>query len=660
LSLTLRIAARSSPLSRLQVVEATPALKRVWPEAEFECRFLESIGDIDQKTALTDASVPQDFFTRELDDLQRKGEIDLVLHSAKDLPQPISEGLCIAAMLPARDTRDSLVIREGVDLSEGGRIGTSSPLREAEIRKRYPKIECKPIRGSIGRRLEQLDAGDYEAVIIAGCALQRLGIDDRISEWLDYETTPLQGRLAITVAADRQDLIHALKKLDVRRQAGMVALMGCPADVRLLGTRAWELIEQADVVLHDRLIPEEIKVALGERGEYVGKKGHAHSTTQAHIHRRILHEAEQGKLVLRLHGGDPAVLGHMGETLEYCRSWNLRCEVIPAVSAAQVCAAKAAASLTHRFEGRSIQFLSGHKGLSDHSLEALAPAHGNLAIYMGVRDIAVIQQRLLEAGWPEDTSVTAGMFLGSEKEQILRSELRNIVEEPLASPAVLLVGPKGLPTDATLFTGTNPVPFLRHGPFVSFPMIDLEPKPLDARVQILKERLASWDGIIFSSGKCITRILEPLMQLGDLRLLAGKTLLAVGPHTAKQLEKAGLKADAVAPGFGGAAALAELPDLKAGCYAYITSDRSPLDERRAALAPRGIELDPVIVHRHKSMPEKALPEFPFRRVLFTSASTVEEYFRRYPEELEQSRDWLAVGSSTARALESRGLHAMIL
>jgi hydroxymethylbilane synthase len=659
MSSDLRILARGSPLSRMQLEEALPLLRRAFPGRAFVAAFVESLGDRDQQTALTDPSIPSDFFTRELDQAQLDGRTDLVVHSAKDLPSPLPDGLVIAALFPARDTRDALILRTGVDLRNGGRVGTSSPGREAEIRKLYPHIVCKPIRGTIGRRLEQLDAGDYDAVIFAGCALQRLGLAARISEWLDYETTPQQGRLAITVRADRHDLIDALRPFDVRQTAGLVALVGCPADARLLGAHARALLDAADIVLHDRLVPDSVLASLGDRAEYIGKKGHSHSTTQAHIHRRILHAAEAGRLVVRLHGGDPGILGRLGETLDFCAAWNLRSEVVPAVSAAQLAAARARCSLTHRDEGRAITFLSGHRGLADHALDKLDPAHGHLALYMGVADIARIRERLLAAGWPEDTPVTSGQFLGSENEELIVSDLRNIHTQALESPAVLLVGPTPHPVSYTLFTGTDPDTFLRHGPLLHFPMIELRPRPLDERVTALRARLPHWDGVIFPSGQAIRIFMDTLLHFADVRALHGKILLAVGPRSAAVLRDYGLRADAAPEGFGGAAALAELSGLSPGRYGYPTSDQSPVDERQAALAEKGIRLDAVLLHDNRRVARSHLPKQPFHRVLFSAGSTVNAYFEAFPDERHAPREWLAVGTSTLRALESLGLPGRI-
>lgn len=653
----LRLLARGSPLSRLQCTEALPTLQQAFPGRTFTQTFRSSLGDTDLKTPLTDPAVPGDFFTRELDEALLAGEADLVVHSAKDLPVPLREGLVPAAFFPARDTRDALCVRPGTDLARGGVVGTSSPVREAEIRKQYPAITCKSIRGTIGQRLAQMDAGEVDAVIIAACALQRLGWDGRIHSFLDYETTPLQGRLAVTVRADRQDLIDALRSVDVRRHAGLVALVGCPAESRLLGQHARDLLEAADVVLHDRLVPGDLLEALGAKAEYVGKQGHAHSTTQAHIHRRILHEAEAGKLVVRLHGGDPGVLGHLGETLDFCRAWHLRTEVVAAISAAQLAAARAACSLTHRHHGRSITFLSGHKALADHEPAALTPEHGNLAVYMGVRDAAAIQQRLLEAGWATDTPVTAAMDMGQPEEELLATPLHSLGEAPLRAPAVLLIGPQPHFPPYTLFTGTDPRPFLHHGPLLHHPMIRLEPRPVTERAAALLEGLPRWQGLIFASTAAVRLTVEALCLQGDVRLLAGKTLLAVGPLTAAALAEAGLRADAAPKGFGGAAALAELPDLPPGRYGYLSSNLTPLTDRQAALADRNLQLEALILydnHPHRPGP---LPRRDFHRVLFTAASTVAAYFDHYPEERTAPREWLAVGSSTLAALQARGLKA---
>jgi hypothetical protein len=154
--------------------------------------------------------VPQDFFTRDLDRALLEGTADLAVHSAKDLPQVPVPGLTIAALLPARDIREAFVVRKGLAESDVRSIGTSSPRREAELRKYMPGVILKPLRGTIHQRLTQLDAGDYDALVVAACALERLGLADRITSYLPFESVPQQGRLALVVRSDRHDLIQRL------------------------------------------------------------------------------------------------------------------------------------------------------------------------------------------------------------------------------------------------------------------------------------------------------------------------------------------------------------------------------------------------------------------------------------------------------------------
>jgi uroporphyrinogen III methyltransferase/synthase len=150
------------------------------------------------------------------------------------------------------------------------------------------------------------------------------------------------------------------------------------------------------------------------------------------------------------------------------------------------------------------------------------------------------------------------------------------------------------------------------------------------------------------------------MALGDTRLLAGKQLLAVGPLTADTLQGYGLRADAVPEGFGGAAALAELPDLKPGGYGYLTSDQSPVNKRQAALNPIGIQLDAHVFYHNRPTRPARLPTQAFERVIFTSSSTVHAYFEAFPEEKTRDREWLAVGTSTLGTLSELNLKGLFL
>ena len=659
----LRVVTRSSRLALAQTAEALQSLRRILPDTRFDVQPLTSPGDRDLKTPLTDPSVPDDFFTRDLDDVLLNGNGDLAVHSAKDLPEAMRPELTVAALLPARDIRDALVVAAGRSTDDAIRIiGTSSPKREEQIRALYPEAETKPIRGTIDQRLAQLDAGEYDAIIVAACALERLDLAERINTYLPYEPAPQQGRLALVTRAADTKLNKALRVLDVRRNAGLVAIVGCPADAALLSRRAQHYLEKADLVFHDRLLPDEILLRMRDKARPVGKAGGEESTAQIDIHRQILHEAESGKLVVRLQGGDPLIFAHLSEELEFLSAWNLRLDLVPTLTAAQVAASRTLAPLTHRHDGGHVHILSGHtpKGAQPDPLPG--PGEGNLAIYMGVSQATDIEKRLVDAGWPSETPIVIGERLGYRDEGIRTVPLADMNKQPLQKPAVYLVGTKTYPvTGRTLFVGTDPDHFLNFGPLIHWPLIKLVSRPLKERAAILSSIFDEVDGIIFPSRFAVHSFMEALLETSDARRLAGQKLLTVGPSTEAELRRYGLRADASVDSYGGVRALTErATEEVAGNYLYPCSSVSPKAERIKTLRAVHIHARPECFYENRTIPYRALPTTPFERVLFTSASTVRAYFDLYPKELESPRTWLAVGPSTAEALERLGLDVDII
>ena len=154
-------------------------------------------------------------FTRELDSALLKGDADIAIHSAKDLPEKLHPELEVIALYEAFDKSDSLVSKCNKSLRElpaGSRIGTSSPLRRKELLSVRPDLQVVGIRGTIEDRIEQVRRGDIDAAIVATCALKRLGLEDEIAEVLPFSTHPMQGRLAVTARKGRNDLKAMFKK----------------------------------------------------------------------------------------------------------------------------------------------------------------------------------------------------------------------------------------------------------------------------------------------------------------------------------------------------------------------------------------------------------------------------------------------------------------
>lgn len=660
----LKIGSRSSQLARRQVDEAIDDLRTVLGKTyDFQTSFYQTPGDRDKETSLLDDSIPDDFFTRDLDNACLDGDFDIGVHSAKDLPETCPEGIVVAALLPARDIRDALVFcRDAPEDFNPTTIGTSSSRRVETARMMFPDATRLDIRGDLISRIKQLDRGDFDAIVVAACALERLGMADRISQYLLFNPAPQQGRLALTVRAKDKELLNLLRSVDVRRTAGLVAILGCPADPAMISSRISRYLCHADIVLHDRLVPSEVLALLSDKLVNVGKTGGQPSIPQSEINRKMLMEAERGRLVVRLQGGDPGIFGHLGEEVEFLSQWNIRVDVVPAASAAQVAAARARIPLTHRNYGRSITLATGHPAPGQDLPSFPGPEHGHLALYMVTKNRKAVLQRLFDGGWPTEASVLIAECIGTDEETSYFTTLQDLALQPIQSPALLLVGPRA-PTlgPTTLFTGTDPSHFLRHGPLLHWPMIELAAEPLAIRRRYLEEHLDRVNGILFPSRFAVSCFVDALFPRQDVRALAGKHLLAVGPSTEDELKKVGLKADLAAQSLGGVRALADKISKKlTGCYLYPCSDAAPREARRAFLQPFGIDLEPVVFYGNLSTPEKPLPKLPFHRVLFTSSSTVKTYFDRYPVERNADRIWLSVGPSTLEALEKRGLEGEML
>jgi uroporphyrinogen-III synthase len=285
-----------------------------------------------------------------------------------------------------------------------------------------------------------------------------------------------------------------------------------------------------------------------------------------------------------------------------------------------------------------------------------------MAVYMGSQRLSELAPELAAAGWAADTPVVVSERVGYRDETHHHTTLGGMASLSVEQPAVLLVGIHAFPPEGvTLFVGTDPAHFLKHGPLLHWPLIRLVARPIEERVSALKEVLGSVTGVILPGRFAVRTLIETLMAIGDARLLQGKKLLAVGPATADELAGFGLWADLAAASLGGVRDLVTtLTDEYRGRYLYPCSDAAPQSERAGFLAPYGVELVPRVFYMNRAMPFRELPRTPFSRVLFTSSSTVKLYFENYADELKAGRTWVAVGPSTLKTLEELGLKAEML
>ncbi len=201
----LKVVARSSKLSLIQVNEVFAKL----PNISYTLIPLKSFGDKRLDISLLSGKAPDDMFTRELDEALINGDADVAIHSAKDLPINLNPNIEVIALYEATDKTDSLVSRNNLTLSQlppQSKIGTSSPLRQKELLTLRPDVQVVGIRGTIEERIAQVRSGQYDAAIVATCALKRLGLQNEIAQILPFSTHPMQGRLAVTALKGRADL----------------------------------------------------------------------------------------------------------------------------------------------------------------------------------------------------------------------------------------------------------------------------------------------------------------------------------------------------------------------------------------------------------------------------------------------------------------------
>ena len=190
----MKIGARSTPLSRAQVEEAKREFGLQGPVL-----WVQTRGDLEQTTSLRNMG-STNFFTDVLDEMLLRGDIDLAIHSAKDLPDPLPQGLKLAALSKGLDPRDSLVYKGAVQV-----VATSSIRREESVKKLYPKARFVDLRGPIHARLAKVGQ-EVDGVVVAECALIRLHLTHLRRVILPGETAPLQGKIAI-VCREHEEIV---------------------------------------------------------------------------------------------------------------------------------------------------------------------------------------------------------------------------------------------------------------------------------------------------------------------------------------------------------------------------------------------------------------------------------------------------------------------
>src|ERR1051325_3362891 len=220
---TVVIGSRGSKLALAQTRIVQAELNRLNPDLEIRIEIISTSGDVSNEPLSVIGG--KGVFTKELEQALLTGRIDLAVHSLKDLPTIIPEGLQLAAIGRREDPRDALLIRSELagesdsldSLHQDARIGTSSTRRLAQLKNLRPGANVQDLRGNVDTRLAKLDRGDYDAIVLAAAGLRRLGLEKRISVLLSPSQmlpSPGQGALGLETRADDQQTIELVAKLD--------------------------------------------------------------------------------------------------------------------------------------------------------------------------------------------------------------------------------------------------------------------------------------------------------------------------------------------------------------------------------------------------------------------------------------------------------------
>jgi uroporphyrin-III C-methyltransferase/precorrin-2 dehydrogenase/sirohydrochlorin ferrochelatase/uroporphyrin-III C-methyltransferase len=244
-----------------------------------------------------------------------------------------------------------------------------------------------------------------------------------------------------------QTILTAVNELQAASHTGKVILVGSgPGDPDLLTVKALRLLQQAEVVVHDRLVSDEIIALIHPDAEcfFVGKQAGYHCVPQSGINDLLVKLALEGKQVIRLKGGDPFIFGRGGEELEALLPFNIPFEVVPGITAASGCAAYAGIPLTHRDYTQGVQFITGHLKDDANQLDwsLLGKATHTLVFYMGLTQSSGIAGNLIKHGMDADMPVAIVEKGTSKQQRTLQGSLKDLgdLAAQAESPSLIIIG----------------------------------------------------------------------------------------------------------------------------------------------------------------------------------------------------------------------------
>ena len=480
---------------------------------------------------------------------------------------------------------------------------------------------------------------------------------------------------------------------------GKVYLIGAgPGDVKLITLKAVEAIQNADVVVYDRLANPRLLSFAKEDAEliYVGKKSSEHTLSQDKINELLVEKANEGKDVARLKGGDPFVFGRGGEEAEELLLDDIQFEIVPGITSAIAVPAYAGIPVTHRTATSSFKIITGHedptKDESQIDWDILGKDESTLIFLMGVSNLGRITGKLIEKGKPADTPIALIQW-GTRPEQRTvtgtLSDIEGIVKrEGISSPAIIIVGNVVKLREKLNWFEKKPLFGKRilvtrareqasdlskaieslGGEAFEYPSIKIAEVEDKTLLDNAINTASSYNWLIFTSVNGVKFFFKRMKELKkDIRSLGNVKICAIGPVTRKSLEDKGLLVDYMPEKFVAEKVIEGLkPLLKEGDKVLLPRADLARPVLVETMIEMGMEVNEVITYR--TLPENRnqeelinkLEERMIHLITFTSSSTVTNFVKIF--ESRERRDELlkgvkiaCIGPITAATASENGL-----
>ncbi len=351
---------------------------------------------------------------------------------------------------------------------------------------------------------------------------------------------------------------------------GKVFLVGAgPGDHRLLTYKGWEILQKADIVLYDRLVNPSLISLIPPSVEklYVGKAPGNHSYSQAEINDLIINNADKGKTVVRLKGGDPFIFGRGGEEAVELAENNIDYEIIPGITSVIGVPSYAGIPVTHRGKSSSFHVFTGHS-VDTLNFENIANLEGTLIFVMGLRNLSDITKNLLEQGVSPHKKAAVIRYGTTSDQQLVKGQLENIADRVennhLTPPAIIVIGQVvGLQEKINWFNNnslsgkrimvTRPYEQQQQlgrliekkgGEVLYYPTIKIEGPIVNDEVLNCVKSIEKYDWIFLTSPNGVKYLFEIFKKTNiDLRELSSVKFAVIGPGTRSALKNQGIIAD---------------------------------------------------------------------------------------------------------------------